>query len=159
MRRKTLCSSIVCALMLAGLSVAAKAQDAPYRISDKQVQQVMKQLKKDTERFRKSLDSSLDKSRLNGTNREDDINKFMEDYEKATERLYDRFKDHKSVGTDVEAVLDGAAQIDQFMARGSDRFMRRNSKSGRAERDWAAVRQDLRQLAEAYNVTWRWWSA
>lgn len=142
--------------MFAGLSVAAQAQDAPYRLNDKQVQRVMKQLKKDTEKFRKSLDSSLDKSRLNGTNREDDINKFMEDYDKATERLYDRFKDNKSVGGDVETVLDGAARIDQFMTRRSDQFTRRN-QSGRAERDWAAVRQDLRQLAEAYNVTWRWW--
>ena len=110
----------------------------------------MKQLKKDTEKFRKSLDSSLDRSRLNGTNREDNINEFLEDYEKATERLYDRFKDNKSVGADVETVLDGAAQIDQFM--------RRHSPTGRAERDWSAVRQDLRRLAEAYNVTWRWWS-
>lgn len=157
MKRKTLFSSMVCALMLASLSIVAKAQEGPYRLNDKQVQRVMKQLKKDTEKFRKSVDSSLDKSRLDGTNREDDINKFMEDYEKATERLYDRFKDNKSVGSDVETVLDGAARIDQFMTRRSDQFMRRNSKSGRAERDWAAVRQDLRQLAEAYNVTWRWW--
>ena len=157
MKRKTFFSSMVCALMLASLSVAAEAQDAPYRISDKQVQRVMKQLKKDTEKFRKSVDSSLDKSRLDGTNREDDINKFMEDYEKATERLYDRFKDNKSVAADVETVLDGAARIDQFMTRRSDQFLRRNSQSGRAERDWAAVREDLRQLAQAYNVTWRWW--
>ena len=157
MKGKIFFSSIVCALMLASLSVVARSQDAPYRLNDKQVQRVMKQLKKDSERFRKSLDSSLDKSRLNGTNREDDINGFVKDYEKATERLYDRFKDNKSVGADVEAVLDGAAQIDQFMTRRSGEFMRRNSQRGRAERDWAAVRQDLRQLAEAYNVTWRWW--
>lgn len=157
MKRKTFFSSMVCALMLASLSVVARSQDAPYRLNDKQVQRVMKQLKKDSERFRKSLDSSLDKSRLNGTNREDDINGFVKDYEKATERLYDRFKDNKSVGADVEAVLDGAAQIDQFMSRRSGEFMRRNSQRERAERDWGAVRQDLRQLAEAYNVTWRWW--
>src|SRR5215211_1284480 len=119
MTRKNLFSIIVCALMLAGVSVVAAAQDAPYRISDKQVQQVMKQLKKDTGKFRKSLDSSLDKSRLNGTNREDNINEFLEDYEKATERLYERFKDNKSVAADVEAVLDGAAQIDQVMRRHS----------------------------------------
>jgi len=150
MRRQKLFSSSLCALLLAGLAVAAKAQDAPYRISDKEVQKVMKQLKKDTEKFRKSLDSSLDRSRLNGTNREDNINEFLKDYEKATERLYDRFKDNKSVSADVEAVLDGAAQIDQVM--------RRHSPTGKAERDWSAVRQDLRQLAQAYNVTWRWWS-
>lgn len=150
MTRKKFFSSLVCAVMVAGLSLVASGQDAPYRISDKEVQKVMKQLKKDTEKFRKSLDSSLDRSRLNGTNREDNINEFLEDYEKATERLYDRFKDNKSVGADVETVLDGAAQIDQFM--------RRHSPTGRAERDWSAVRQDLRRLAEAYNVTWRWWS-
>ncbi|HET6855202.1 MAG TPA: hypothetical protein VFH46_23080 [Pyrinomonadaceae bacterium] len=147
---KNVFSSIVCALMLAGLSVVAQAQDAPYRMSDKDVQKAMKQLKKDTEKFRKSLDSSLDRSRLNGTNQEDRINDFLHDYEKATERLYDRFKDNKSVAADVETVLDGAARIDQFM--------RRHSPTGRAERDWSAVRGDLRRLAEAYNVTWRWWS-
>ena len=149
MTRKILFSITVCALMFASLSVIAMGQDAPYRISDKQVQQVTKQLKKDTGKFRKSLNSSLDKSRLDGTKREDNINEFLEDYEKATERLYERFKDNKSVAADVETVLDGAAQIDQFM--------RRHSPTGRAERDWAAVRDDLRQLADAYNVTWRWW--
>jgi len=142
--------SMVCALMLlATMSVAAMAQDAPYRISDKQVKKTMNQLRKDAARFRKSLDSSLDKSRLDGTNREDDINAMLKDYEKATDRLYERYKDNKSVAGDVEAVLDGAAQLDQFMTR--------RSPGGRAERDWAAVRADLRQLADAYNVSWRWW--
>ena len=124
-------------------------QDTPYRLNDKQVKKVLEQLKKDTGKFRKSLDSSLDKSRLDGTNREDDINSFLKDYEKSTDRLYDRFKDNKSVSGDVEAVLDGAAQIDRFMGR--------RLPSSKAQRDWEVVRQDLRRLAEAYNVTWRWW--
>ena len=149
MTPRTIFSITLCVLMFASLSIIAIGQDAPYLISDKQVQQAMKQLKKDTGKFRKSLDSSLDKSRLDGTNREDNINEFMENYEKATDRLYDRFKDNKSVGADVEAVLDGAARIDQFM--------RRQSPTGRAERDWEAVRADLRRLADAYNVSWRWW--
>jgi hypothetical protein len=136
-------------MLLASFAVVARAQDAPYRLSDKEVKKLMAQLKKDTGKFRKSFDSSLDRSRLNDTNREDDINKFLKSYEDATERLYDRFKDNKSVGADVEAVLDGAAEI--------DRFMTRRLANERAERDWAAVRQDLRRLADAYNVTWRWW--
>jgi hypothetical protein len=137
-------------ILVASFAVVARAQDVPYRLSDKQVKKLMAQLKKDTERFRKSFDASLDRSRLNNTNREDDINKFLKNYEEATERLYERFKDNKSVGADVEAVLDGAAEI--------DRFMTRRLASERAERDWAAVRQDLRRLAEAYNVSWRWWT-
>ena len=138
-------------MLVAVFSVVVRAQDTPYRLNDKQVKKLMAQLKKDTGKFRKSIDSSLDRSRLNGTNREDDINRFLKNYEDATERLYSRFKDNKSVGADVEAVLDGAAEI--------DRFMTRRLASEKAERDWASVRQDLRQLAEAYNVNWRWWTA
>ena len=136
-------------MLTAVFSVVVRAQE-PYRLNDKEVKKSMAQLKKDTGRFRKSIDSSLDRSRLNGSNREDNINQFLKSYEDATERLYSRFKDNKSVGADVEAVLDGAAEI--------DRFMTRRLASERAERDWAAVRQDLRRLAEAYNVSWRWWS-
>jgi predicted nucleotidyltransferase len=136
-------------MLLASFSIVARAQDTPYRLSDKDVKKLMAQLKKDTGRFRKSLDSSLDRSRLNGTNREDDINTIVKNYEDATERLYSRLKDNKSVGADVEAVLDGAAELDRFMAR--------RLASEKAERDWAAVREDLRRLADAYNVSWRWW--
>ena len=151
MRNKKMLIVFNVLMLIAGFSVVARAQNAPYRMSDKVVKKLMAQLKKDTGRFRKSLDSSLDRSRLNGTNREDDINAIVKNYEDATERLYSRFKDNKSVGADVEAVLDGAAEIDQFMTR--------RLASERAERDWSAVRQDLRRLAEAYNVTWRWWSS
>lgn len=151
MRNKRMLIVISVMMLLASFSVVARAQDAPYRLSDKEVKKLMAQLKKDAGRFRKSLDSSLDRSRLNGTSREDDINAVLKNYEDATERLYSRFKDNKSVGADVEAVLDGAAEL--------DRFMTRRIASERAERDWAAVRDDLRRLADAYNVSWRWWSA
>jgi hypothetical protein len=137
-------------ILVASFAVLARAQETPYRLNDKEVKKLMAQLKKDTGKFRKSFDSSLDRSRLNGTNREDDINRFLKNYEDATERLYSRFKDNKSVGADVEAVLDGAAEIETFMTR--------RLASERAQRDWAEVRQDLRRLAEAYNVSWRWWS-
>ena len=150
MHNKRVLTVIHVLILVASFAVVAQAQDTPYRLNDKEVKKLMAQLKKDTGRFRKSFDSSLDRSRLNGSNREDDINRFLKNYEDATERLYSRFKDNKSVGADVEAVLDGAAEIDQFMTR--------RLANERAERDWAEVRQDLRRLAEAYNVTWRWWS-
>ncbi|HKP80927.1 MAG TPA: hypothetical protein VJT69_02860 [Pyrinomonadaceae bacterium] len=149
MRNKRILIVFNVLMLLAGFSVVARAQNSPYRLSDKDVKKLMAQLKKDTGKFRKSLDSSLDRSRLNGTNREDNINAIVKNYEDATERLYSRFKDNKSVGADVEAVLDGAAEL--------DRFMTRRLASERAERDWAAVRDDLRRLADAYNVSWRWW--
>src|SRR4026208_658232 len=127
MVNKRVLSVINLLLLLASLAIVVHAQDAPYRLSDKEVKKLMAELKKDTGKFRKSFDSSLDKSRLNGSNREDDINRFLKNYEDATERLYSRFKDNKSVGADVEAVLDGANEI--------DRFMTRRLANERAERD------------------------
>jgi len=120
----------------------------PYRINDKEVEKIIRRIEQQSDRFRSSLDSALDKSRFNGTRREDDINAFMKAFEEQTKHLHDRFKDHKSVAADVQAVLDRAAAIDGFM--------RRQRLSGRAEGEWATLRGNLDELAQAYNVTWRW---
>jgi DNA repair exonuclease SbcCD ATPase subunit len=136
-------------ICLAGASrIQAQVVGQAYRLNDKEVERILTRIENQTKTFRKSLDSSLDRSRLNGTNREDDINGFMKSFEDQTKHLRDRFKDHKSVATDVEAVLDRAAAIDAFMVR--------QRLSGRAEEDWSALRGNLDELAQAYNVSWRW---
>jgi len=48
----------------------------------------------------------------------------------------------------VQAVLDRAARIDEFMNR--------HSLSEQVQTDWQTLRGNLDELAEAYNVTWRW---
>ena len=126
----------------------AQVVGQPYRLSDKEVERILHRIENQANRFRRSLDAALDRSRLNGTNREDDINAFIKNFDEQTKRLHDRFDDHKSVAADVEAVLNRAADIDQFM--------RRQRLSERAQNDWSALRASLDELAAAYNVTWRW---
>ena len=138
--------ALVC--LAAASQIQAQVVGQPYRLSDKEVGRIIKQIENHTKTFRNSLDAALDRSRLNSTNREDDINAFVKQFEEQTKRLHDRFDDHKSVAADVEAVLDGAAEIDRFMGRQRLR--------GRAEEDWFAVRTSLDELAQAYNVSWRW---
>lgn len=120
----------------------------PYRLSDKEVEKILHRIENQASTFRHSLDAALDRSRLNGTNREDDINTFIKNFNEQTKRLHDRFDDHKSVAADVEAVLNRAADIDQFM--------RRQPLSEKAQNDWSALRLSLDELAAAYNVSWRW---
>lgn len=126
----------------------AQVVGQPYRLSDKEVERILHRIENQANSFRHSLDAALDRSRLNGTNREDDINAFIKNFDEQTKRLHDRFDDHKSVAADVEAVLNRAADIDQFM--------RRQPLNERAQNDWSAVRASLDELAAAYNVTWRW---
>jgi predicted glycoside hydrolase/deacetylase ChbG (UPF0249 family) len=122
--------------------------DSPYRISDKEVEDVIHRLESQSDKFRKSLDRALDKSRFDGTRREDDINAFVRDFYKETKTLHDHFDSHKSTASDVQTVLDRAAQIDQFM--------RRNKLKKDAQKDWTVLRAYLDELARVYSVTWRW---
>jgi hypothetical protein len=150
MRIKIKLIAIVFVLTCLGAAAPAEAQvvGQPYRLSDKEVQRILRRIENQANNLRRSLDDALDRSRLNGTNREDDINAFIKNFDEQTKRLHDRFDDNKSVAADVEAVLNRAADIDQFM--------RRQRLSERAQNDWSALRASLDELATAYNVAWRW---
>jgi hypothetical protein len=124
--------------------------DLPYRISDKQVEEIIHRIESQSDVFRKSLDSALDKSRLDGTRQEDDINSFVKEFYKETKRLHDHFDSHKSTVSDVQTVLDRAAQIDQFMRRN------RLKRGKEAQKEWSQLRVNLDELARVYNVNWRW---
>ena len=132
------------------LVTSSKAQviGQPYRLNDKEVEKILHRIEQQSDHFRSSLDAALDKSRFNGTNREDDINSFVKNFYEHTKRLHDRFDDHKSTAPDVQAVLDSSARIDDFM--------RRNRLSSRAQDDWSKLKTNLDELAAAYNVSWRW---
>ena len=148
MLRKVITTASCFVLLVASARISITAQDLPYRLSDKEVERLVGQIKKDTDRFRKSANSAIHKVHLDRGDRDGDIKDFIKDFDKETDRLHDRFKDHKSVSADVQSVLDRAAAIDRFMARYDLRE--------KAQRDWSAVRSDLDQLAQAYNVTWNW---
>lgn len=128
--------------------VNAQVVGQPYRVSDKDVERLLKRIENQANNFRRSLDAALDRSRLDDTNREDDINAFIKNFDEQTQRLEDRFDDRKSVAADVEAVLNSAASIDQFM--------RRQRLSERTQNDWSMLRASLDELAQAYSVSWRW---
>jgi len=137
----------VCSALLVS-TAGAQVIGQPYRLNDKEVERIIRRIEQQSDRFRSSLDSALDKSRFNGTNREDDINSFIKDFYEQTKRLRNRFDKHESTSPDVQAVLDRAARIDDFMSR--------NRLSSKAQDDWSTLKNNLDELASAYNVTWRW---
>lgn len=130
------------------VAITPTATDRPYRLTDKEIQQILHRIEQQADKFRSSLDTALDKSRLDGTSREDDINAFIKGFDQEVKRLHDRFDEHKSVAADVQAVLDRAARIDDFM--------RRRRLTDKAQDEWSALRINLDELAQAYSVTWRW---
>ncbi|HEY6660755.1 MAG TPA: hypothetical protein VI031_06425 [Pyrinomonadaceae bacterium] len=112
------------------------------------VRGIIRQLESDTDRFKSSLDSALDRSTINGTRAEDEINEYVKQFEQATDRLRDRSDDRDFAPAAARAVLTRGRSINGFM--------RANRLGGRAESDWARVRNDLNKLSNSYYIGWRW---
>ena len=145
--KKQLLKFFALALFMTGLTatISVEAQTRPYRVSDRQVQNLLTRIETKTNTYKDALDRALDQSRLNSTNREDNINEFVSDFENATDRLKDNFNDRRSVSGDVQEVLNRAAFI--------DRFMNRNRLNAVTQRNWRNLRTDLSTLAGYYSVS------
>jgi YMGG-like Gly-zipper len=144
--RQTISVALVFVMLSLGLT-AAQAQ-RPYRINDRQVENALRRVETDADRFRASFSTALDRSRWNGTSTEDQLNGYVQNFETATDQLRSRFNSRNAAAADVENVLRQAAFLNEFMMR--------NRLDSAATNDWATLRADLDGLARAYNVTWDW---
>src|SRR5712691_2265554 len=110
MKTKTvlLTLTLVFSLMALVPGAAGQVVGQPYRVSDKEVAKLLDQIKKETDTFRKSLKDALNKSGLNGSSREDEINAYVKEFAEQTARLDDHFDHHKSTTADVDSVVDRA---------------------------------------------------
>jgi hypothetical protein len=121
------------------------AQRAWYRGN---VRQTIRELETDTDSFKSSLDHALDRSELDGTRAEDEINDYVKRFEEATDKLKDRADDQKYSPGLAREVLNRGRSINVFM---------RTHRLGQdAENDWTRVRSDLNRLANSYYINWRW---
>lgn len=104
-------------------------------------------LEAELDRFARSLDHALDRSRLNGSRREDVINEHAKRLERQTDQLKDRLRRGREDRGLVQAIFAEARHL--------DRFMRRHRLDRRAEQEWRRVTRDLDRLASRYRMA-RW---
>ena len=146
---KRIKGSITVALMLALIGIGASVQAQTMSgMGDRRMAQLVRRLETSTDRFSNSLDAALDRSFLDGSMREDNVNALVDAFEYETDQLRERVEDREAVVGDVEAVLVRGLRLDTFM--------RRHRLNPRVQRDWAMVRSDLDQLARVFNVVWVW---
>ncbi|MFN6963106.1 MAG: hypothetical protein ACK4S4_04995 [Pyrinomonadaceae bacterium] len=119
-----------------------------YIATDVQLRNLLSRIEQRTDIFKRQVDRGLDRSRINGTLREDSISAYITEFENATDRLKERFDSRQSTSADVNDVLTRATYIDQFMGR--------NDLPRAAETQWINLRSDLNTLANYYRVSWNW---
>ena len=147
--KKSIFQTFYLLLIMAGLSFTTFIQaQRPYRVSDRQVQTLLTRLEQRSDIYRRSMETALDRSRLNGSDTEDMVMDYISEFENATDRLKQRFDARESVGGDVQEVLNRASYINAFMQR--------NRLSPISQRNWTSIRTDLNTLATYYRVSWNW---
>jgi hypothetical protein len=148
MTRRSHIVALAAVFALAGVSVIVAAQQRPTRVSDQQVEELLRRMDAGTAAFRASFDQAINRSRINGSRAEEDIDQSVNDFKQASDRLRDRVQNRRAGVTDVEDVLRRATHIDSFMAS--------NELEAAAEHDWQTLRGNLDELARAYGVNWNW---
>lgn len=120
----------------------------PYRVTDNQVRSLLTRIETKTDVFRNRLNNALDVSSVNGSQTEDQITGYVNEFEQATDRLRERFDSGSIANADVQEVLSRGSTI--------DRFMRNTRLTTAAQNQWTSLKTDLNTLATYYRVTWNW---
>ena len=161
MKKHTLKFSIFAGAVLAlSLPVAAAAQWGGYpqdrypdnrnngrygRYDDRALKDSAQRLDRLAKDFERDMDRALDRSRVNGTNREDRINEEVHQFRRAAADFKSRVgngRDLNRSSDQARRVLDEAQQV--------NRIARPRWFDGRLSSQWSAIEQELRFISDVY---------
>jgi len=145
-------------LLLACVVVTTKAQEGrPYRVSEEQVRNLLQRLEERADAFRSIVDFVFEVSRLDGTKRENRLDLLVEEFERASDALEQRFDKHAATTADVERVLHAAERINTPLTRAlADQTLHPDpSLRERAQTEWELIKASLNNLADFYNIEWK----
>jgi archaellum component FlaC len=115
--------------------------------TQQQVEELLERIEERADAFTNQLNKSLDRSRLDGTRREDNIAELARDLGDSTDELRREF-DHN----DTRGENRPEAQRILGVATNVDRLMRSRNFGGQTESTWAALRSELNVLARIYGL-------
>jgi len=123
-------------------------QSRSSRLSDSELNQLIRRIETGGDRFRSSLTDAFDRSRYDQTRNEANMNVAVGELKNATDQLRMQFEDKLSTHEYVVRVLARATPIDTYL--------RNNRLTTRAQNDWASLRAELNTLASAFNLSTNW---
>jgi len=119
------------------------------RYDSRTLRDVAQRIKDRSHDFERDADRALDHSRVDGTRREDQINASIHDFRRAA----DRFKDRVGNGNDPYRSQSEASELIS-RANQIDRAISRVRIDSRTSSDWSSLNQDLRTVADIYNLNY-----
>lgn len=136
-----------CATILIGLLsiFTTPILSAQSRLSDKDVEALMQNLREDSKNFRPKFESALKNSTIRKTSQEKDAKGLVASFEKQTDSMFKEFKKTKKGDVAVETTLNNAQQIDRLIY--SLQF------SPQITAQWEKIRTELDNVSNAFGIT------
>ena len=117
------------------------------------VGRVINRIETRSNEFRRSVDRALDRSRLNGSRTEDEINAEVKQFEQDVDRLRGEF-DRRDSRNSRDYRDDTRRNVERVLRQANEvnRIIRRSDFARNVDREWAQLRAELNTLAGAYNL-------
>ena len=123
---------------------AARFAAAQGRLSDKDLQRLMQNLKDDAQPFRQSFANALKKSTIRKTTQEKDARALADTFAKEANGALETFKHDQKADQQVIALVNTAARIDPLVYS-----LQLNPQT---TSQWERLRTELHQIAQAFGV-------
>jgi predicted ATP-binding protein involved in virulence len=133
-------------LLVFCFGLATPTATAQGRMSDKDVEALLENLKSDAKKFRSSFDSAVGKSTIRGTSQEKDVKALVENFQKQTESAANKFKNDKKLDSELTVVLSSAKQIDSLLTS--------TPMGDPTNADWARVTTELSAVAKQFDTVY-----
>ena len=117
---------------------------AQKRVSDKDVEALMKNLKEDSKSFRENFDAALKKSAIRRTSQEKDAKGLIASFEKQTDSMFSEFKKSKRGDVAVETTISSAQEI--------ERLIYNLQLDSITLSQWEKIRSELERVSSAFGI-------
>jgi hypothetical protein len=118
--------------------------------SQEDTKSLLKQLREDTDRFAKSLNHHLDDSRIDGSQTEDEINRYVKEFDNAIENLKSDWENGRDAKGSAEGVGASGKVINGFLKKHHDKF------TPTIHTEWNSVKMDIGRIAKANKIKVEW---
>ena len=118
---------------------------AQARMSDKDIENMMKNTVQDTKQFQSLYNSAISKSTIRKTSQEKDAKAVVQSFRNQTESMLQTFQSTKKADATLPIALDGAQKIDKLLV---DVPLNKT-----VTKQWAKVKSELSTLSDQFNIT------
>jgi len=126
------------------LAISVPSMSAQERLSDKDIEHMMNNLKDDAKSFRSTFNKAVSKSTIRKTTPEKDAKKLVESFQNQTEDMLKQFQSSKKADTTLPVVLQSASQI--------ERIKTDVALGPAVDSQWAKIRTELDTISQAFNA-------